>query len=71
MERHLKEGQFPPGSMGPKVQAAIDFVKAGGREAVITSASYFIQTLRGKSGTRIVSDEPGPVQQTLFETEIW
>src|SRR5262249_57061140 len=34
--RHLAAGQFPPGSMGPKMEAAVRFVEAGGREANVT-----------------------------------
>ncbi len=54
--RHLREGQFPPGSMGPKIQSAIDFVAAGGRAAVITSAEHLHDGIdpRTTFGTRIV-----------------
>ncbi len=54
-ENYLKVGQFPPGSMGPKVTAAIRFLRHGGKSAVITSPAYVMQTLEGKHGTRIVS----------------
>jgi carbamate kinase len=53
-EKHLKEGQFPPGSMGPKVQAAIEFIQGGGKEVLITSAANFKDALAAKTGTRIV-----------------
>lgn len=52
---HLEAGQFPPGSMGPKVTAAIDFVKNGGRMAVITSGEHVEAALAGRHGTRIVA----------------
>jgi len=52
--QYLQEGQFPPGSMGPKVMAAIDFVEAGGSEVLITSAEVLNEALDGKTGTRIV-----------------
>jgi carbamate kinase len=48
---HLAEGQFPAGSMGPKVQSAIDFVEAGGGRAVITSISRLPDALAGIAGT--------------------
>ena len=51
--RHLAEGQFPPGSMGPKVQAAIDFVRTPGRTAIITSLEQGPAALAGQAGTRI------------------
>ena len=55
-EKHLADGQFPPGSMGPKVAAAIRFVRAGGEVAAITSARLLAATLAGQpcTGTRIV-----------------
>lgn len=48
---HLADGQFPAGSMGPKVQSAIDFVEAGGARAVITSISRLPEALSGSAGT--------------------
>lgn len=53
-EEHLAAGQFPAGSMGPKVRAAIQFLRAGGREAVITSLDRGADALEGRAGTRIV-----------------
>lgn len=53
-ERHLLAGQFPPGSMGPKVAAAVRFLRAGGRQAVITSPPHLAAALAGQHGTRIV-----------------
>jgi len=52
---HLAAGQFPPGSMGPKVAAALAFLDAGGSRAVITSAARLSATLAGDpdAGTRI------------------
>jgi carbamate kinase len=52
--RHLAAGEFPAGSMGPKIEAAIDFVMSGGREAIITSPQMLGPALRGEHGTRIV-----------------
>ena len=51
--KYLSEGQFPPGSMGPKVQAAINFVEAGGKKAIIASLEQGRQALDGKAGTTI------------------
>lgn len=50
------QGQFPPGSMGPKVQAALQFVRAGGSEALITSVDRLAEAVGGRSGTRLVPD---------------
>jgi carbamate kinase len=53
-ERHLAEGQFPPGSMGPKILGAIRFLRNGGREVLITSPGMLGDALAGRGGTRIV-----------------
>ncbi|MCX6575958.1 MAG: carbamate kinase [Candidatus Aminicenantes bacterium] len=53
-QKYLEEGQFPPGSMGPKIQAAIDYIKAGGKEVLITKASHLKAALLKRSGTRII-----------------
>ena len=51
---YYDQGHFPPGSMGPKVRAAIDFLEHGGDEVIITSLEKVGEALEGKSGTRIV-----------------
>jgi carbamate kinase len=55
---HLGSGQFPEGSMGPKVRSGIDFVERSGHEVLITSAPRLAQAVRGRAGTRIVPDAP-------------
>lgn len=52
-KRYLAEGQFPKGSMGPKIQAAINFIESGGKLVVITSVENMPEALAGKTGTRI------------------
>jgi carbamate kinase len=52
--KYYEEGHFPPGSMGPKVLAAIRFVERTGKTAIITSLDKAIDALDGKTGTRIV-----------------
>ena len=54
MEQHLADGQFLAGSMGPKVEACIRFMKAGGDRAIITSLNKAVAALEGKTGTQIV-----------------
>jgi carbamate kinase len=54
-EEYLAQGQFPRGSMGPKIQAAIEYIEAGGKEVLITSASHLKAALLKRSGTRIVA----------------
>jgi carbamate kinase len=52
--QHSAAGHFATGSMGPKVEAAVSFLKNGGELAVITSARYAQPALAGRHGTRIV-----------------
>jgi carbamate kinase len=54
--RHDAEGHFPPGNMGPKIEAAIKFLRKGGRRVIICALSKFMESLDGKSGTTIVPD---------------
>jgi carbamate kinase len=62
-ERHLAAGQFPAGSMGPKVRAAVQFVRRGGHVAVITTPELVVRTLGSTDpadegvGTRITPVE--------------
>jgi carbamate kinase len=49
-------GQFPPGSMGPKVEAALYFLERGGEEAVICHPEALIEAFAGNAGTRILKD---------------
>ena len=55
-QRYLKEGHFPPGSMGPKIQAAINFLNWGGEIAIITSIEKVKEALEGITGTKITKD---------------
>jgi carbamate kinase len=54
-QEYLAQGQFPAGSMGPKVKAAIEYIQAGGKEVLITTASHLKAALLKRSGTRIVA----------------
>jgi carbamate kinase len=56
MARWMEEGHFPPGSMGPKIQSAIEFLRGGGRDVVITSPGNLLDALAGTKGTRIRRD---------------
>ena len=51
--RYLAEGQFPDGSMGPKVEAAVDFLRSSGKRSCIGSADRLLEILEGKAGTEI------------------
>jgi carbamate kinase len=51
--RYLKAAHFPPGSMGPKVEAATQFIKAGGKRALITSIDKIEKAVAGGAGTEV------------------
>ncbi len=52
--RWLHAGHFPPGSMGPKIEAAIEFLEKGGTRVVISSVERMPDAIRGETGTEMV-----------------
>ena len=57
MRKLHNDGQFPPGTMGPKILAAIRFLEGGGDEVVICSIEKIVQALEGGAGTHIYKDD--------------
>ena len=53
-KQYLAEGQFPAGSMGPKIEAAIDFIEHGGKEVIITQPFLLEEAIAGRNGTHLV-----------------
>lgn len=53
-KKYLDEKQFPPGSMGPKMEAAVDFLSNGGEEVIITKPELLVDAVNGTAGTHIV-----------------
>lgn len=53
--RYLGEGQFPAGSMGPKIEAAILFLERGGQRVIICSVENMVHAIQGRTGTQIVA----------------
>ena len=53
-ERYFSEGHFAPGSMGPKIEAAIQFLRSGGKKAIITSLDCIESAIKGEAGTEII-----------------
>ena len=51
------DGQFPPGSMGPKIEAAIRFLEGGGKRAIVAHLEAAMPALRGETGTHITADD--------------
>lgn len=58
-QEYLSQGQFPAGSMGPKIKAAIEYIQSSGKEVLITSASHLKASLINRSGTKIRSSYRG------------
>lgn len=55
LARFHRAGEFPPGSMGPKIEAALEFLRGGGRQVVITLPERAARAMVGMAGTRIES----------------
>ncbi len=55
MRGHVADGQFPAGSMGPKVDALMEFVEATGKRAIICHLDELEDALAGNAGTEIVA----------------
>lgn len=55
IERYLAEGHFAPGSMRPKIEAAIDFLRNGGRKVIITQPHLLEDAIKGRNGTHIIA----------------
>jgi len=54
-KRYLAEGHFAPGSMKPKIEAIIEFLESGGKQALITDPQHLVPALEGRTGTWIVA----------------
>jgi len=55
-KKFLQEGHFPPGSMGPKIEAVINFLEKGGKQAIITSIEKINDGLEGRAGTQFYKE---------------
>ncbi len=53
MADYQRQGHFPPGSMGPKIEAAVRYLKSGGGKVIITSPERLLEAIDGKAGTHI------------------
>jgi carbamate kinase len=56
LQQHFIAGHFPPGNMGPKVESALHFLQAGGKEVVITSYEHLRDAVAGRAGTHVFPD---------------
>jgi len=53
-KKYLADGHFPPGNMGPKIEAAVIFLENSGKEVIITSSENAREAILGNAGTRVV-----------------
>jgi len=53
LEEYARDGHFPPGNMGPKIESVLRFLRNGGREAIITSCENLCQAVAGSAGTHM------------------
>jgi len=53
--KYLADGHFAPGSMKPKIEAIIEFLEAGGRQALITDPPHLLDAIEGRTGTWITA----------------
>jgi carbamate kinase len=54
LRKYYNEGHFPPGNMGPKIEAVMRFLESGGKKAIITTFEFISDALVGKAGTTIL-----------------
>lgn len=55
-KQYMKDGHFPPGNMGPKIEAVINYMEAGGVHAIITTPEYLGQAVDGIKGTHFIKE---------------
>lgn len=65
MQRYMDQGHFAPGSMRPKIEAALRFLRNGGSEVIITSPDRLLDALHWHAGTHIVTERPWAHENTL------
>ncbi len=53
IKKYYSDGHFPPGNMGPKIEAVINFLEKGGKKAIISSTEKAYDALMGNTGTHI------------------
>jgi carbamate kinase len=70
LEQHLRDGHFPPGNMGPKVESVLRFLQGGGGEAVITSYEHLREAVDGSAGTHIVANTQSANQTATQEQQL-
>jgi carbamate kinase len=70
LQEYLIDGQFPAGNMGPKIESVQAFLRAGGKEAIITSSENLSKAVRGEAGTHILPDTVDLIQPAAVASEL-
>jgi len=70
IEEYLRAGHFPPGNMGPKIESVLRFLRAGGREAIISSCENLQRSVAGSAGTHIFPDHAPANVAVDFQLEL-
>ncbi len=70
LEGYLRDGHFPAGSMGPKVESALRFLRDGGEECVITSCEHLGEAIAGETGTHIFLGREKPRLEPKLSVEV-
>lgn len=71
LQVYLQEGEFPPGSMGPKVESVLRFLRQGGKEAIVTSCKDLQKAVEGSAGTHVFADAAvRPARESQLELPV-
>lgn len=70
LESYYNAGHFPPGNMGPKVESALRFLRAGGREVMITSYECLTEAVAGRMGTHVRPDAAPQITNSQVEVSV-
>jgi carbamate kinase len=70
LERYARAGHFAPGSMGPKVESVLKFLRGGGREAIIASVDDLCAAVAGTAGTHVFPDAEQVAKSVAGELEL-
>jgi carbamate kinase len=70
LQEHYRAGHFPPGNMGPKVEAGLRFLQGGGREVIITSYEHLCAAVAGEGGTHVVPDRGDETSSTVQDEPV-
>jgi carbamate kinase len=70
LDEYAKQGQFPAGNMGPKIESVLRFLRNGGKEAVITQPENLARAVDGSEGTHVLPDAADAPFKTHIHFEV-